>query len=382
MLPINGPQVINAVVTQSNPRDPAFRLTQQGYPEGFTDPSRFNPALANITYMPRDYRSSSVRSYYISVQREILPRTVVDVAYVGNRSEGLLHFANFNQALPNNPQGSIPLAARRPIQGWGDITYSFNGGYSRYNAMQLKVESRLWKNLTLLNALTLSRTVDNGSGSLENQNGNAPAPQNFYDMAADEGLSNYHQPYNNTTSVIWELPIGRGQRFLGDAPALVDALVGGWMLSGISFLYSGEPVTFTYTPGTAFVVSGIAQEFRGANNYRPNVIGDPYGDRNAIDGYFNRDAVVIPTDPSQPFGNAERNSVRGPKFWQVDFVAAKNFGLPFGSRTQLQFRFEAFNLLNRTNFRAPNGNRSSNAFGTIRTTYDARQLQLGVKLNF
>ena len=381
VLPINGPQVINAVINQTNPADASFRRTDQGYPDGLTDPSRFNPAIANITYMPRDYHSSSVQSYYISMQREILPRTVVDIAYVGNRSDDLLLFANYNQALPNNAAGTIALANRRPIQGWGDITYSFNGGYSRYNSMQLKVESRLWSGLTLLNSLTLSRTIDNGSGSLENQNGNAPAPQDFYNLDADEGLSNYHQPYNNTTSVIWELPIGRGRKFLGDASPVLDAIVGGWMLSGISFLYSGEPVTFTYTPGPAFQVSGIAQDFRGANNYRPNVVGDPYGDRN-ITNYFNRDAVVIPTDPSQPFGNAERNSVRGPKFWQVDFVAAKNFGLPFGSNTQLQLRFEAFNLLNKTNLRAPNGNRSANAFGTITTTYDARQLQVGVKLVF
>ena len=69
-------------------------------------------------------------------------------------------------------------------------------------------------------------------------------------------------------------------------------------------------------------------------------------------------------------------------FWQVDFVAGKSFGLPFGTNTSLQFRFEAFNLLNKTNFRAPNGTRSAAAFGTITSTYDARQLQLGVKLNF
>jgi hypothetical protein len=63
-------------------------------------------------------------------------------------------------------------------------------------------------------------------------------------------------------------------------------------------------------------------------------------------------------------------------------VAAKEFRMPFGDDTRVQFRLEAFNALNRTNFRAPNGNRSSPAFGTITSTYDARQLQLGVKLSF
>ena len=91
--------------------------------------------------------------------------------------------------MPNNAAGTIPLANRRPIPGFGDITYSFNGGFSRYQSVQVKIESRLSSGLTLLNSLTFSQTEDNGSGSLENQNGNAPAPQDFYNLAADEGLS-------------------------------------------------------------------------------------------------------------------------------------------------------------------------------------------------
>jgi hypothetical protein len=88
--------------------------------------------------------------------------------------------------------------------------------------------------------------------------------------------------------------------------------------------------------------------------------------------------VVLPTDPSQPFGNAARNTVRGPNFWQLDFAATKNFVV--GPRARVQFRLEAFNLFNRDNFTAPSGNRSSPAFGTITSTFDARQMQLGVKV--
>jgi len=87
--------------------------------------------------------------------------------------------------------------------------------------------------------------------------------------------------------------------------------------------------------------------------------------------------VAIPTDPSQPFGNVARNSVRGPMFWQLDTALSKRF--TFAGSTAFEFRFEAFNLLNRTNFRAPNGNRSSGGFGTITSTYDPRQLHLGFK---
>jgi hypothetical protein len=374
--------VVNAVAVQTNPLDPAFLTTQQGYPDRFADPSQFNPLAANITYMPHDYHSSPAQSYYISVQREVARNMILDVAYVGNRADDLLLFANFNQASPNNPQGTLSLQSRRPIPQFADITYAFNGGKSRYNSLQVKYEYRLRRGLMLLNALTLSKSKDNGAGSLEGPNGNFPAPQDYYNLDADFGVSAYDQPYNNTTSVVWSLPFGRGRRWLSNAGAAAEALVGGWTLSGINTMTSGEPVTLVYTPAASFQVSGIQQDFRGANNYRPNVVGDPYGDRNSVLTYLNRDNVVIPTDPSQPFGNAPRNSVRGPSFWQMDLVAAKEFALPLADAARMQVRLEAFNVLNKTNFRGPNGNRSVGAFGTITSTFDARQLQLGIKLTF
>ncbi len=329
--------------------------------------------------MPADYHSSPVQSWYLSAQRDLGHDMMVDVAYVGNRANDLLLFANYNQAAPNNSAGTIPLQARRPIPEFADITYAFNGGKSRYQALQMKYEWRLDQGLTLLSSLTLSEAKDNGAGSLENANGNSPSPQDFYNMDADFGLSGYHQPYNSTTSVVWELPVGRGKRYGSDMSPALDALAGGWQLAGINTVNPGETVTFVYTPAAAFLVSGIAQDFRGANNYRPNVSGDPYAPegQQTINNWFNRDAVTIPTDPSQPFGNAPRNSVRGPGFWQLDLAASKQVGI--GGSARLEFRFEAFNLLNRSNFRAPNGNRSQAGFGTITATYDPRQLQLGAK---
>jgi len=382
ILSINGPQVVNAVAVQANPLDASFRTTQQGYPDRFADPSQFDPLRANITFMPEDYHSSRAQSYYISIQREIARDMIVDVAYVGNRADDLLLFANFNQATPNNAQGTIALQARRPIPQFADITYAFNGGRSRYDSLQLKCEYRLRQGLMFLNAFTWSKSKDNGAGSLEGPNGNSPAPQDFFNLEADYSTSAYDQPVNNTTSVVWSLPFGRGQRWLSDAGTLTEALLGGWTVSGINTMTSGEPVTLVYAPTANFQVSGIQQDFRGANNYRPNVIGDPYGDRNSVAAYLNRDTVVLPTDPSQPFGNTPRNSVRAPWFWQMDLVAAKDFPIPLGDQTRVQVRFEAFNVLNRTNFRGPNGNRSSGAFGSITSTYDARQLQLGIKLTF
>jgi hypothetical protein len=383
VLPINGPQVINAVVVQTL-ADPAFRTTQQGYPAGLTEPSRFNPLLANITYMPEDYRSTDVHSWFASVQREVWTGALLDLAYVGNRADGMLLFANYNQAVPNNAAGTLSLQSRRPIPEFADITYSFNGGKSRYHAFQTKFDWRIGRDLTLLSSLTLSQTKDNGAGSLESPNGNFPAPQDFRNLDADFGLSAYHEPYNSTTSFVIDLPFGNGRRYMSNAGTVVDAVLGGWMIAGINTVAPGDMVTLTYTPLASQVVSGIQQDFRGANNYRPNVSGDPLvpdGER-TYNNWLSRTTVTAPTDPSQPFGNAPRNSVRGPLRWQVYMVMSKRFDIPWTSNGGFEFRAEFFNLLNRTNFRAPNGNRSANAYGTITSTYDPRIIQFGFKASF
>jgi len=377
LLGINGPQVVRAAVNQT-PTAGGFVPTEAGYPAGLTDPSKFNPLTALISYIPRDFHSSPVQSWHLSVQREFGPHMLVDVAYVGNNATDLLLVANLNQAAPNNFAGSLPLASRRPISTWGDITYNFNGGKSRYDAFQMKYEWRMGADVNILSSLTVSKAQDNGAGALENQNGNFPAPQDINNLAADYGVSGYNQPYNSTTSFVWSLPFGKGKRWGGGMSTAMDLLVGGWQVAGINTITPGEMVTFTYSPAASFQVSGITNDFSGANNYRPNITCDPYAANPTITAWFNPSCVVLPTDPSQPFGNAPRNNVRGPNFWQLDAAATKN--VPLGDRAKMQIRVEAFNLLNRDNFTAPAGNRSAGTFGTITSTYDARQVQLGVKV--
>ncbi len=370
LLPINGPQVITAVVSQSNALDPAFRPTQAGYPTDLTNPARFNPLVANITYVPRGNKTTSIQSWFLSLQRELMKNIVVDLAYVGNRTANSLLFANYNQARPNNSAGTIALAARRPIPEYGDITYAFNGGLSRYNSFQMRLEGRRGS-LTFLSSLTISKAKDNGAGSLENPNGNFPAPQDFNNLGAEYTTSAFDQPWNSTISVVWQLPFFKSNKILG-----------GWQIAAINNMWAGEAVTFQYTPTAAAVVSGIAQDFRGANNYRPNIVCDPTlpADQRTVTRYFDPACVQTPTDPSQPFGNAARNTARGDSIYQLDMALSKSFEMFKGN--SLEFRVEAFNVLNKTNFRAPNGNRSTSAFGTITTTYDPRQIQLGVKFKF
>ena len=381
LLPINGPQVINAVVNQTNPRSSTFLAVDQGYPAGITLPGNFNPLTANVTFVPQNYRTSYVQSWFLSVQREVAKNTVVDLAYVGNHGVKLLLFGNYNQAHAFTPPST--LAQNRPIPTFGDITEAFNGGYSNYNSLQLRFERRASGGLTVLNSFTYSHAIDNGSGSLENPFGNFPAPQDIYNLRAERATSAYNQPLTNTTSLVYQLPFGKDRKFLNSLPGAADQIVGGWEISAINQAASGQPITITYSPAASLAVSGIQQDFRGANNYRPNLVGNPIlaggGPKNGLP-YLDAAGFAVPV--GTPFGNAGRNIARGPAFNQLDFAANKSFRLPFES-ARLQFRAEFFNIFNHTNFIPPNSNLSSGAsFGRITNAYDPRLIQFGLKLSY
>ena len=353
-----------------------FRTTQQGYA----------PNLPNnvVLHIPRDTPSGMIQSYHVSVQRQLTPGLLVDVAYVGNQADNLAMLADINQARPPlaGEDPNATLAARRPIQGYGTISAVLPEAFSSYNSLQAKVEYRR-SGLNLLNSFTWSKAIDNVSQVLEDPSGNTGTPQNVYDIDNDKGLSGYDVPLLNVTSVVWQLPVGHGQRF-GDAmPAMLDAVLGGWQLSGIYTMRSGRTVNLRYnTSGPTAVTSGLPS-FLGGVNLRPNITGDPMAPESerSIDNYFNRNNVVIPP-ATAPFGDAGRNIVRGYPFFQLDLGVHKRFPLGFRDGGFVELRAEAFNALNRTNFGSPNGDRSSNAFGTIRSTFPARQVQLAVKVSF
>jgi hypothetical protein len=205
-------------------------------------------------------------------------------------------------------------------------------------------------------------------------------------MAAEKGLSNYDQKLTNVTSAVYQVPFGKGQKFGSGMPGAVDAVLGGWQITAINTALSAPPVNLRAWSGSipaAFQVVGNLSGFRGGETYRPNVTG-PVRAENVTDvtnTFFNLANVQLPTDPSHPFGNAGRNSVRGLGFQQLDLGVHKSFALPV-ENMRLQFRAEFFNLFNHTNFTAPNTDRSSTAFGTIRGTYAPRQAQFALKLLF
>jgi len=382
ILGINGPQVVIAAIAQ-RPTDADFRLTPAGYPAGLTDPDKFNPLASNISYIPRDTRTGYVQTWSISVQREILKNTIVDIGYVGNKADNLIVFADFNEARPNRPGENASIQARRPNQAFSAITVTWPEAFSNYHALQARLERRFTSGLYLLNSFVFSKAIDNTGQALEAQagSGGRSSPQSFYNLSAEKAVSDFDQTFNNTTSVVYDLPFGRGRRFLAQLPSAGDYILGGWQVSFINNLWTGNPVNLSYAPPAAFQVSQTLPDWRGGISYRPNVTGPilvPEGQRNQ-DNYLDPAAVLIPTDPSQPFGNAGRNIARRPGLAQIDLGLAKNFRLP-REGMQLQFRMESFNLTNRTNFGNPGVNRSAAGFGQIRQTFPARQIQFALRL--
>jgi len=395
ILGYNGPFIVGASITQQVSQAlcvgdnflACFRPTQAGYPNRLTTPANFNPLAARVNFTPPDIRTGYVQSWHLTAQRELAPNLLLDVAYVGNHSVKLVTLADYNQARPNDasdPAAGTPLQNRRPFQNFSFIQISFPGGQANYHALQVKLERRFGDGLYLLNSFTWSKAIDNVAGHLEANFGDN-SRINIKDMRSDRGLANYNQPFNNSTSVVYDLPFGKGRKLASGAPAYADAVIGGWRLTLINTMTSGLPVNLTYSPASAFQVGSSL-------TYRPNLTGQPLiADTDDPNHYLNFNAVTLPTDRAKPFGNAGRNIVSGPSFFQTDLGLHKSFPV-WKENTKLEFRMEAFNLFNHTNFTAPDSNASNirfdsngnytGTFGKITSAFPARQIQFALKLIF
>lgn len=354
-----------------------FRPTALGYAASILDPARIDLANVSLRYTPPDTRTGYVQSWHLTVQHQLARDLVLDVAYVGNHGVKIMTLGDVNQARSQAPNENLALNARRPYVGFGEVEISFQGGYSYYHALQTKIEKKFSGGMYLLNSFTYSKLIDNAAGHLESANGDN-SRVNYLDPSYNKGVGSYNQPFNNTTTVVYDLPYGKGRRFGSNANSLLNAVLGGWRGTLINTMSSGLPVNLNYGPASRYSVSGYP-------TYRPNLLGDPMApsDQRNIDNYFNKANVTIPVDPlnPNPFGNAGRNTVRSFAIYQADLGLHKEFPLWKESK-KLEFRTEFFNLFNKTNFQAPNSTASSSSFGTIRSAFPARVIQMALKFVF
>ena len=386
---INGPLAVFGVFNQTAlPGQPGFLTTQNGFNAGIG--TSFNPVTTNNDYIPADMRWPRVQSWVVSLQREILKDTVVEVAYNGNHSSRLPIIGDYNQAAPNAPGGTLSVQARRPIPSFGAITWVDPVGFNDFNGLSVRFEKRFSKGLYVLNSFTWGKSIGNSEQALEQAPGqNVANPQNIRNLSAETGPSSYDVKLNNVTSVVYQLPFGKGRRFLGGVNRIADLAIGGWEINAINAANTGIPLNVFYAPSAANDVTGLAtnSEYRGTAILRPNITGSvPSRTRDqSIAAYFGPSigaagsVFTLPTADA-PFGNLGRNAFRAPGFWQWDLGVNKNF--VFTERARLQFRGEFFNVLNHTNLGIPNQQANSTAFGSITGTFPARQIQFGMKLLF
>jgi hypothetical protein len=425
LLAYNGPNNYDATLpTNQTPsqglcssltQDPTtcFRRTQDGYQTNFAGPTNFSTIKAQTRYTPANFKPAYVQAYHLSVQQELPFQSTLEVAYVGNHTVHIPALEDFNQArtclaseIPVSAPGqcTTSLLNRRPIANFTDILTESNAGFLVYNSLQTKLQRRFRNGLFLINSFTWSRGIDLTSADLETQNGDT-AVTNIRNTAADRGPSGYNQPLNDTTSVIADLPFGHGHHFGAGAPGWQQELLGGWQLTAINVATSGVPINLAYTPSSNQVVSTTSAAYA----VRPNLTGSPnavYGHtlvktNSALNGYFVAGSGTTPPPgisipaPTQLFGTAGRNNLRGPAFGQFDLAAHKQFTLP-GDRFNAEFRIEAFNVLNATNYISPTSNVASvnsttgtptysASFGSFTgstSVYPSRQVQLVLRVGF
>ena len=386
---VNGTSTLPAQIIAIGATTPScYATADQGFPSGLV--TSFNKATDNITYIPANTKDSYVESYFLSVQRSLFKNSLLDVAYVGNHGLKLQGFLNANQKNPS-------LGFARPFANWpSDITAAVNEFYSNFNSLQVKYEQRFVAGLTLLNSFTWEHSLDNASASLE---GNTPSPQDANNLRADYAQSDYNLPIANVTSLVYELPFGHGRHYLSSSNGFVDAALGGWQVSTINTAQAGTPFNVTYSPNNLQQLSPqISATYRGANEYRPNIVqGQPItigtGNRAANTGYVNyvnpaafaEPAITVNGVTQSPFGNATRNPGRSPAFNETDFALNKKFSTPIES-LKVEFRSEFYNIFNHTNYYLPGnpsgtqGAAADTGYGQISTTFEPRILQFGLKI--
>ena len=304
--------------------------------------------------------------YSVGVQREVPFGFIVDVTYVGRRGLYLQRERNINQ-LPlgtlNNPANAgVNIAALRPYAGYGLIRLSENAASSRYNSLQISADRRYTNGLKVGMAYTLGKSTDNGSDKRN-------ILWNTYDDTLYEGASNFDRRHVFNFYYIYDLPIFR------DQSTLVGNLLGGWQISGATFMRSGTP----------FTVGQTAQDIAGVGDVS---VGQPWSETAHAStnyqlytgpGSESLDTSVFVRPANSTFGNSPRNAYYNPGEMQWDLALFKNFNA--GGNRRIQFRAECFNFLNHPNLGGIEANPLNANFGRI-TSKDGNRRDVQLSLRF
>jgi len=302
------------------------------------------------------------------VQREIPLSFIMDITYVGRRGLYLQRERDINQALPGTAQANpgVNIAALRPYKGYGTIRMSENAGYSKYNSLQISAERRYKNGFKFSAAYTLGHSEDNASGKRD-------VMFNAYDDSGFWGNSSFDRRHVFAFNYIYDLPFYKTQE------GLIGKVLGGWQISGATFMRSGTPIWVTESED----IAGTGDTF--GNPW--NLNGDPKGNANEEFSTSNSDQNYWfdPTAFSRPaagtFGNGARNNIYNPGQYQWDAAFFKNVSV--GGTKNIQFRAEIFNFPNHANWNGADSNPTNSTFGRITSKDNSRRdIQLSLRFLF
>jgi hypothetical protein len=317
------------------------------------DPAAVPPSAQHTAR--RDNVMPYMQQWNVGIQQQLATDLLLEVNYVGSKGTHLSSFLSGNDARP----GPGDVQPRRPFpQHLGGFSENRSWATSRYHGLIAKVEKRLNQGFTFDLNYAWSKSID-----LNSQWGGS-SPQDAYNWRASMGLSDFHRKHVFSADLVYLLPR------IGSLTGIADKIVNDWQFNTIVQLRSGRFVTPTLPFDNANTGS------RG-NFQRPNLVGPIEGPRTS-DEWFNTKAFAVPA--RYTFGDAGRNIIEGPGFAVVDAALYKN--VPINQRHRAQLRFEAFNLLNRTNLNNPGTSFGDANFGRIRGSAPARQIQFGFKYLF
>jgi hypothetical protein len=315
----------------------------------------------------RSFPNPSANEWNLNIQRQLTAHEVLSVAYVGQNGTHILINPNINQAVP----GPGTVASRRAYPNLADGALNCTCANSSYNSLQVTYQNRLSSGFDFQGAYTYAHSLDNSSG-----NTNAVGIQNPTNLRLYRGNSDFDIRHLLVLSWSYDLPFGRGKRFLSSAHGVTQGLVGGWQLNRIDTFSAGSP--FTPVMVSSLLNSGAATQW-------PNRIGSGAVSSPNIHSWFNTADFVSPGN--YIYGNSGRNILFGPGTTQFDLSIFKDFVFSEAAGRRLQFRAEAFNVLNTPQFNNPNAQIGNPAVGTITSAgapllyqRTSRQIQLALKL--
>ena len=396
---------------QNAPFNPTYSIASLPISALPIDPSAPLPKGAKLVPggVQPDMKTPTLISWSLRVQQEVTPDTSLTIGYVGSHGYHELIGIDANEPFPvicpaspcpatypNVP--TLGALANAPVQAGSYYVPTttrvnpniantwtwFSLGTSNYHALQVDVNRRFSRGLSLRGVYTWSKALDDGDSLNATAAANAPGlVSNPFNLRADYGLATYDARHIGVINAVYTLPFGKGQAIANGLEGWSNALVSGWSVNSIVTIQSGFPFTpqLSYNPSNNGDTRNPVRPFVNPAFTGHVILGKP-------SQWFNPSAFLAPPAGSGFYGNLGRDTLIGPGLATWDFSAFKTTNLR--ERLALQFRAEIFNLLNRANFNTPSlitftssasGTKASGTAGAITSTSTtSRQIQFGLKL--